>query len=273
MPQYAISCWLTNPLSAPDAIAAMADAGFRRTELSDDDAPLTAAWEADPVAVTADLQAAGITVASVHTPVPGRYLDLPDEPKRLASVQANVDYFAKMAAAGVPEMVVHPISGAAGLEGEALAAARARVRDSLQRLADAAGALGLRLGVENLGANVALAGSLQSLVELIAGLGDHVGLCHDIGHTVQAHLDPLAEVRVALQSGRLFSLHLHDVDASLRDHFIPDEGELDFVPYLAELAAHGYTGLRTLEIAPGRGETAARLAQAAAIRDRWEALP
>jgi len=273
MVQYGISSWIAAPLAPAAAVAALADAGFRRVELSDDASPLVIAWEQAPVAVTADLAGAGLTISSVHTPVPGRYLDLEDETARLASVQANCDYFALMAAAGVPEMVVHPISNAAGLTGAALAAAQRRVRDSLDRLADAAGERGLRLGVENLGANEALGGTMDSLLALIEGLGDHVGLCHDIGHTVQAHLDPVAEGRVALESGRLFSLHLHDVDAQLRDHYIPGEACLDFEPYLAGLAGHTFTGLRTLEIAPGRGDTTERLRLAAGVRDRWAALP
>jgi len=273
MIQYGISSWIATRLAPAEAIAALAAAGFRRVELSDDDAPLVQAWEADAVAVTAALAAAGLTVSSIHTPVPGRYLDLPDDAARRASVQANLDYFAKMAAAGVPEMVVHPISNAAGLKGVALAEAQARVRDSLLTLADAAGECGLRLAVENLGANAALAGSLQSLLALIEGLDAHVGLCHDIGHTVQAGLDPVAEVQGALPSGRLFSLHLHDVNAELRDHFIPGEANLDFAPYLAELSGHSFAGTRTLEIAPKPGDVAERLRLAAALRERWETLP
>ncbi|MBU0610522.1 MAG: sugar phosphate isomerase/epimerase [Armatimonadetes bacterium] len=273
MPAYAISSWSAAPLSPNDAIAALAAAGFRRVELSDDASPLVRAWEADPVAVTADLAAAGLTVDSVHTPEPGRFLDLPDAAARQASIQANLDYFDLMTAAGVPEMVVHPISNAAGLTAETLAAAQGRVRDSLAQLADAAGEHDLRLGVENLGANEELAGSLASLLSLIDGLGSHVGLCHDIGHTVQAGLDPVAEVELALRSGRLFSLHLHDVNAEKRDHYIPGEAALDFAPYLAALAAHSFAGLRTLEIAPGRGDTTERLRLAAAVRYCWEALP
>ncbi|MCE5237877.1 sugar phosphate isomerase/epimerase [bacterium] len=271
MAQYGISSWIAAPLAPAAAVAALADAGFRRVELSDDASPLVIAWEQDPVAVTADLRAAGLTISSVHTPVPGRYLDLADEAARLASVQANLDYFGTMAAAGAPEMVVHPISSAAGLTGVALTSAQRRVRDSLDRLSDAAGERGLRLGVENLGANADLGGTMASLLALIEGLGDHVGLCHDIGHTVQAGLDPVAEGRVALESGRLFSLHLHDVDAQLRDHYIPGEACLDFEPYLDALAEHAFAGIRTLECKPTEGSVPERLGLAAQVRDRWAA--
>lgn len=269
---YGISSWITAGLEPEAAIEALAGAGFRRVELSDDASPLGRAWEADAAGVSERLRAAGLTITSIHTPVPGRFLDVAADAARQQSVQANLDYFALMAAAGVPEMVIHPISSADGLEGAALAAAQGRVRDSLQTLADVAGARGLRLAVENLGANYSLAGSMESVVELTEGLGEHVGLCHDLGHTVQAGLCPVHQVGVSLRSGRLFSLHVHDVNADLHDHFIPGEGCVDFPAYLAELSRGGFAGIRTLEIAPTPTGFAERLARAARVRDAWGAL-
>lgn len=271
MATYGISSWIAARLSPAEAIAALAAARFERVELSDDASPLVQAWEADPVAVTADLAAAGLSITSMHSPVPGRFLDVPDEAARAASIRANVRYLDLMAAAGVRELVVHPVSNAAGLTGDELAAARARVRESLEAVAEAAAERAIPLAVENLGPDE-LSGTMASLLELIDGLGDDVGLCHDIGHSVQAGLDPVAEVEIALRSGRLRALHLHDVDASLRDHYIPGEGTLDFAPYLARLAAHQFAGVRTLEIAPKPVDIGERLALAAGVRDAWQSL-
>lgn len=130
-------------------------------------------------------------------------------------------------------------------EPAAAAAARQRIQASLRSLADAAAERGLRLAVENIGG---LGTTIADLLPFIADLGPHVGLCHDVGHSVQAGLDPAAETAEALRSGRLFSLHLHDVNAANRDHFIPGEGVVDLAAILALLDEHGFTGIRTLEI-------------------------
>jgi len=270
MATYAISTWLVGRVPADEAVRLMADAGFTQTELSADWAPIVIAWEQDPVGVCARLAAAGMSVPSVHSPELGRRLDLPDADERLASVQENLRYFGLMQACGIPEIIIHPVSGAAGQDDAAWKAVPARSRESLRVLADAAGAAGIRLAVENLG-SARPGATMASLLEMIEGLGDHVGLCMDIGHSQQAHLDLLDELATALDSGKLFTLHLHDVDRDDRDHYIPGEGCVDFGPFLEVLRVHGYDRGRTLEIAVAPAERAAeRLRQAAVIREQWQ---
>lgn len=270
MGTYGISTWITSLLPPQQAAAALAAAGFRRVEISGAvDAAMVVAFETDPVPLIEMLGDFGLTVASVHSPVAGRFLDLPDESERLASVDANLRYLDLMARCGVPEIIIHPISSDAKLTGDERAVLMARVTDSLQRLADPAAALGLRLAVENL---FGLSSTMFELLDLIAPFGGHVGLCHDIGHTVQARLDPLAETRSALRSGRLFSLHIHDVNAAGADHFIPGEGKVDLAAIMAELDVAGFLGLRTLEIARSDEQIEQRVLQAGQVRARWERL-
>lgn len=272
MSVYAISSWLVENVPTHEAVRMLAEAGFTRVELSADRAPLVIDWEADPEAVCAGLAEAGITVPSVHTPELGRFLDVPDEQERAASIRENLRYFGLMRASGIPEIIIHPISGTAGSDAEAWAAVPGRARRSLQALAQAAGDLGIRMAVENLGGGGRPGSTMASVLEMIDGLGDHVGLCMDIGHSQQAHLDLLAELQTALSSGRLRTLHLHDVDRQDRDHYIPGEGCIDFAPYLAMLQAHGYAGGRTLEIAVAPAETVAeRVRLAGVLRKTWEA--
>ena len=269
---YALSTWLVGQVPADEAIRLLADAGFTRTELSADYAPLVIAWEQDPVGTCARLAAAGVSVPSVHSPEPGRLLDLPDREQRLASVQANRRYFGLMQACGIPEIIIHPVSLTAGPDDAVWAGVPQRARESLQALAEAADAAGVRLAVENLGGGGRPGSTMASLLEMIDGLGDHVGLCMDIGHSQQARLDLLAELAVALSSGKLLTLHLHDVDASGQDHYLPGEGCLDFDAFLRRLRTQGYAGGRTLEIAVAPVETVAeRVRQAAAVRQQWEA--
>ena len=271
MTQYAISTWIVEHAPTDEAIGLLADAGFQAAELSGGLAPLLADWENDPEGTTQKLAAAGIAVRSVHCPRPGRFLDVENQADRLASVAANVQYFEWMAASGVPEIVIHPTSGVDTSTPEARAVVVARIEESLKALADRAGQAGVRMAVENLGRDGRPGSTMAMLLDMIDGLGDHVGLCHDMGHSVQADLDIVDEVRTALRAGKLFSLHIHDVDASKVDHYIPGEGQVDLEGFVAELDAAGFAGLRTLEIKPVEGDPAPRLRLVAAVRDRWTA--
>jgi sugar phosphate isomerase/epimerase len=272
MTTYGISTWLVGHVPTAEAIRLMADSGFTQAELSADWAPIVMAWEQDPVGVCAQLAAAGIAVPSVHSPELGRRLDLPNDAERRASVQDNVRYFRLMHACGIPDIIIHPISGTAGNDDEAWAAVPGQTRESLEELAAMAGEAGIRMAVENLGGNDRPGSTMNSILGMIDGLGEHVGLCMDLGHSQQARLDLVDELSTALASGKLFTLHLHDVDPSGKDHYIPGEGCVDFEPYLARLRADGYEGGRTLEIAAAPAEgVAERVRQAAVVRDQWQA--
>lgn len=267
MATYGISTWITALLAPEQAAAALAAGGFRRVEISGAiGSPVVEAFEQDPVALTHRFNCCGLTVASVHSPVAGRCLDLPNDADRLASVEANLRYLDLMSRCGVPEVIIHPNSTDALPAGAERAATIARVSDSLQRLAEPAAALGLRLAVENL---FGLFSTMSSLLDLIAPFGDHVGLCHDLGHSVQSGLNPLTETRLALHSGRLFSLHIHDVTAAGADHFIPGEGVVELDGLVAKLDESNFVGLRTLEIARADEQIEQRVLQAGAVRARW----
>lgn len=270
MTDYAISTWLLGNLTTGDAIRLMADAGFRQAELSSAWSPLVTEWEEDPAGVCARLSDAGISVPSIHNPATGRRLDVPDNDERIVSLQENTRYIELMQVCGIPEIIIHPVSGTAGDDDEAWAQVPGRSRESLKALAEAADAAGVRLAAENTGRGGRPGSTMASLLELIDGLGEHVGICMDIGHTQQAQLDLLDELATALSADKLFTLHLHDVDETGKDHWIPGEGCLDFAPFLAMLRDHGYDRGRTLEISPAAPEEAvARIQQVAEVRDRW----
>ena len=271
MADYAISTWLLGHLPREEAIRLLAEEGFTNIELSSAWSALVGAWENDPAGVVAELTAAGLTVDSIHNPSSGRSLDSPDDEERRASIEHNLRYIDLMQRSGIPEIVIHPVSGAAGQDDDAWAAVPARSRESLSELAKVAGQAGVRLAVENVGRNNRPGSSIASVLELIDGLGDHVGLCMDIGHSQQAGLDLLAELSTGLRSGKLFTLHLHDVDPNGKDHYVPGEGCLDLDPFLDMLDAHDFAGGRTLEISPVPAEEVPeRLRQVAAVRDQWQ---
>ena len=271
MKQYAISTWIVEELDAEDAISLLTAAGFREAEISGGASPLLMAWEADPIATTRRLEAAGIAVRSIHCPRAGRHIDVEDDAARQASVAANVDYFRRMKACGVPEIVIHPTSSIDVSTEAQRDAARTRSRDSLERLAAHGAAIGVRMAVENLGREGRPGCCMADLIAMIDDLGPHVGLCLDVGHSGLAGLDIVHELTLALSTGKLFSLHIHDVNDDGRDHFMPGEGRLDFDTFVATLDSAGFDGVRTLEVKPPETDVAGRLAEAARVRDAWAA--
>lgn len=273
MREYAISTWIVEHLPTEQAIEHLASSGFKAVELSGGVSPLLMDWEADAAGTRRKLAAAGLDVPSIHCPRPGRHLDIEDDGERRASAQANVEYFHWMKECGIPEIVIHPSSGVDVSTPEARVAARGRAVESLKALADEAGHIGVRMAVENLGRDGRPGSTMGGLVDMIHGLGDHVGLCHDVGHSAQADLDVLAEMKAALATGKLLSLHLHDVKTDRVDHFMPGEGRLGLEALVDELDASGFAGLRTLEVRPPETDVAARLGQAAAVREAWAARP
>ncbi len=271
MATYGLSTWLVSRTPMDEAIEKVVAAGFRDVELSADYCPIVEAWEADPVATCQRLATAGLAVPSIHSPEAGRHLDIADGAARQASIDVELACFEKMVASGIPEIIIHPTSVWSLPEGDSWDALRARSVESLKRLADRAGQEGLRMAVENLGKEPSPAATIGGILNMIGGLGDHVGVCHDVGHTVQAGLDVLSETKTALDSGKLFSLHLHDVDADNRDHYIPGEGCVDLGPVIAELNARDFSGGRTLEVSPPESNVDERISMVADVRRDWEA--
>lgn len=271
MKHYGISSWIAAKLPAEDALNRLIESGFTQVELSADKSALVKAWEREPVAIRQKLASAGIDVPSVHSPEPGRFLDVEDEAARQASIAANLQYFDWMSACGVEEIVIHPISSADVSTPDKRAACEARIRHSLATLAERADRIGVRLAVENLPGVGRPGSTMAILLDSIDGLGDHVGLCLDIGHAYMTGLNIVDELHTAAAAGKLFSLHIHDVGHDgKRDHFIPGEGRIDFDAFITALDACPASVGRTLEISPPDTDVAERLRQAGAVRDLWE---
>ena len=267
--RYGISSWIVGNLTANEAIERMAASGFKTVELSGAGPGLLQAWEDDPADVCRKLGSVDVHVPSIHSPTAGRYLDHADEAARRASVAANLVYMDKMRSCGIREIVIHPIGAGDFSTQEKSAESRTRSVESLKALAEYAGRMGIRLAVENLGSG--MPGSTSaSLLGMIGGLGDHVGICLDVGHAEQAGLDLIRELRATTSAGKLFSLHIHDVNEAGRDHFMPGEGRIDWDAFISELDACVFQGGRILEISPPETGIVERLRRAAALKDVWE---
>jgi sugar phosphate isomerase/epimerase len=105
---------------------------------------------------------------------------------------------------------------------------------------------------------------------MIEGLGDHVGICMDVGHAEQADLDWIDELRTATSARKLLSLHIHDVNEAGKNHFVPGERRIDWDTFIAELDACNFQGGRILEISPPETDIIERLREAAVLKNEWE---
>ncbi len=103
------------------------------------------------------------------------------------------------------------------------------VRRSLVELAEYAGRLGVRLGLENRDHyyEIPLPDELDYLLDL--GYDDVVGYCHDVGHAQKLeHLRYCPhEEWLRRFAGRMIGIHLHDI-VGLRDHLAPGLGHMDW---------------------------------------------
>jgi sugar phosphate isomerase/epimerase len=103
------------------------------------------------------------------------------------------------------------------------------VQRSLVELAEYAGRLGIRLGIENRYhyREIPLLGELARLLEAVGD--ERVGFWYDVGHAQTLERLGFCAHEAWLQryAGRMVGVHLHDV-IGLKDHQAPGSGEVDW---------------------------------------------
>ena len=269
MVDYVLASGLLEGLSLEEAAAAIAGAGFRGVELMANPGHLDE-WVSDAARARRVLAAQGIAVPSVHSPVSGWDNDAADLAQRLASVEETAASFDLAAALQSPVVVCHPNASSHTFLRSEWDENTRRSRLSLEVLAQRAEESGVKMAVENLpqrdearpGAEVG------DLLELIEGLGDHVGICLDVGHCNISGTDPCAEAQ--LSGERLFVVHLQDNEGvpGMDRHWLPGRGTIDWPRVLATLDMLACNCVRTLEV--GHGDTRdGLLAGLAKLRNEW----
>lgn len=122
-----------------------------------------------------------------------------------------------------------------------------RLTDSMAPVVDAAATAGIPLAVEPEPGH--LLATLADFHRLRHALGDpgHLGLTLDIGHCQCLEPLPPAEcVRAA--APWLRHVQIDDMRRGVHEHLPFGDGEIDFPPVLAALAATGYQGLTVVEL-------------------------
>jgi len=253
------------------ALAKVAAAGFREIELLAGPEVL-GNWPASPAAARRAAEAAGLRVRSVHTPEAGWPNAEPDEAARLACVRAASACLAPAAEVGAETVVWHANYHGTPVPAEGLAASRELSRRSLAAFAERAGALGLKVAVENtpeLGHRRPCT-TMRDVLETIAGFGEHVGACLDAGHSRSNFQDPAEEARLA--GNKLYAVHLQDNRTPGQDeHLVPHRDMAGWDRLIRTLDEMGYAGGRMFEIHSSAGaDPDATLSRLAELVRRWE---
>ena len=253
-------------------LEAVAAAHFTQVELKCEDDAL-GVWRQDVPAMKRRLAALGLRAVSVHVATTGWDVENPDAAVRRAAVDAASRDFAVSAEVGARLAVVHPNHSTHEFTRADYAASVARSVESLGILAERAKREGMRLAVENMPhyGRPRPAGDFAELLSMIAPLGDHVGLCLDAGHAASNGLSPADEARVGGQ--RIFTTHLHDCSAPLKDdHVLPGLGLVDWPALIRALDAFAPTAFHNFEIRTTPDRLPSDLAALAALGRQWEGM-
>ncbi len=226
------------------------------------------------------LEEVGVYPHTIHAPFQAINLASFDEAERKDGVEQVAGAVRFLAELGGRTVIVHPTGrpttpGPAYYTLENLGAATENAHRSISELVAVAEAEGVRIALENLPAKEMPARPLETMRELRSFMADlpaeHVGICHDIGHTRLIGLDIAEEARVA--SERLYALHIQDGSTDDDDHLPPGHGVLNFDSYATALEDIRFDGAWTLEVLaknhPGSIEDVA--VELGNIRDRWDA--
>jgi sugar phosphate isomerase/epimerase len=267
VPTFSSSTSLFHATPIEQAAERLAACGF--TEIEIFDGAQTDDWLDDPARTARTLQANGLRVRTVHLPVIGWEIDSPDEALRQLALQACVRAMRIAAQLGAEAAIVHPNGAHLAFTADGYGLSWHRTRQSLVWLAARAGEIGIKLAAENLPAHGTWRPGMyvSELLCMIDGLGEHVGICLDAGHSTCNHIGAGVEARLA--GAKLFALHIQDNDGSGADqHLLPGRGVTDWDDFRRALDEIGFQGARTFEV--GRGENLDNTLQAlAALRHEW----
>jgi len=267
VPAFSSSTSLLARASIQEAAERLAACGFTEIEIFDH--ARTDDWLDDPARTERVLRACGLRVRTVHLPVIGWEIDSPDEQLRDIALRACARAMSISAQLGAESAICHPNGAHLAFSADNYGDSWQRTRNSLEWLAGRAGQSGIKLALENLPAHFTRRPgmSVGELLCMIDGLGEHVGICIDAGHSTANGISAAAEVRQA--ASKLFALHIQDNDGSGADqHLMPGKGVTDWDAFRQALTEVGFSGAYTFEVGPGQclEET---LQQLAALREEW----
>lgn len=270
MEEVGVSLLIAGELPLEEALRKVAEVGFTQVELGCQDGPI-GAWRNDPAGMRRMLEAAGLRGCTVHTHSAGWDNDAADEAARRVSVDAASAVFAAAGEAGADIVICHPNTSSHPYLDVEYELNTARSVDSLGRLAERAGAAGVRMAVENMPfyGEPRPGGTMTEIMQMIDGLGPHVGVCLDAGHANANGRNGAEEVRAC--GGGILCVHIQDNDGKGGDqHLVPGRGTVDWEAFLAALDRAAPDCVRNFEVGPRTDDLDATLAELTRLRRRWE---
>jgi len=205
-------------------------------------------------AVRAALEELGARMPQAHAHLEADIAH-PDESRREADMERIRRELICCADLGVEYVVLHPGTGEGHSSPEELRPIYQLDLQNLSRLADQAGELGVRIGLENTmdySGGRHFGARPSELLDLLADL-DHpaLGICVDTSHAHVQKLDIGAAIREFGQ--HLCATHISDNDGSGDQHLTPGKGTINWPAVMAAFKEIGYQGIFNLEI-PGESE-------------------
>lgn len=141
------------------------------------------------------------------------------------------------------------------------------VRKSLEAIAKAAAASGVRLAIEVIPNDLSTPAALADLLGGDLEIGD-TGVCLDFGH---AHMMSGTVEAAETLAGHLLTTHVHDNNSRSDDHLVPFAGTIDWPTTLMAMQKVGYAGPLVFEVAD-HGGAAAVLTRTVGARRRLQAI-
>jgi sugar phosphate isomerase/epimerase len=183
------------------------------------------------------ITAAGLKVQSLHARFGYVSISALDEKVRAVSLAELLCELEFMCALGGGCFVVH--SGGLVLHEEKRPEHFRLCRESLNILADACAARGVRLALEFLPRSC-LGNTCDELLQLIEGI-DHgtLGVCLDTNHANIGR--DLTEATRAL-AGKIVAIHVSDNDGLVERHWFPYQGVIDWSAFTEAINASGFDG-------------------------------
>lgn len=141
------------------------------------------------------------------------------------------------------------------------------VRRSVETLAEAATASGVRLALEVIPNALSTPDALVDLLDGDLDLGA-AGVCLDFGH---AHMLSSAPEATEVLAGHVITTHVHDNNGREDDHRVPFAGTIDWPAALMAMSKIGYAGRWIFEVAD-HGDAMGVLKRTVGARTRLQAI-
>ena len=207
----------------------------------------------DYKAISAYAKKYGVGLWSYHLPFyPASMVNITskDPSVRQRSLEYYTDIIGKAADVGIDKFVVHPINEF--IRAEDTNEHIERSRESLCRIADIAEKHGATIAVENLIAG--LLGKDIAEMERLLDADDRLRICFDTNHLFgEPHTAFIERF-----GKRIITIHASDYDFKCEKHWLPGEGDIDWVELKRALDKAGYTGPFMYEASPVAPDTILR---------------